>query len=136
MVRLLYTTILHSRLTEFGLEVWRTQHAITRSSNKGVNDTSPLCSTVYSHTDRSFTKKTQKLPKGHLGFYRKITPPTPCIAFRARIDHEDVQGKERALLATAGEQAVYIWDLDDEESLETIRTDLTGDRIQVSQDET
>jgi hypothetical protein len=47
-----------------------------------------------------------------------------------------VQGKERALLATAGEQAVYIWDLDDEESLETIRTDLTGDRIQVSQDET
>jgi hypothetical protein len=36
------------------------------------------------------------------------------------------------LLATAGEKAVYIWDLEDEQSLETIRTDLTGDRIQVS----
>jgi len=36
------------------------------------------------------------------------------------------------LLATAGEQAVYIWDLDEEGHMETIRTDLTGDRIQVS----
>jgi hypothetical protein len=35
-------------------------------------------------------------------------------------------------LATAGSQAVYIWDLEEGEIVETIRTDLTGDRIQVS----
>jgi hypothetical protein len=48
------------------------------------------------------------------------------------MDNEDVEGKERALLATAGSQAVYIWDLEEGEIVETIRTDLTGDRIQVS----
>lgn len=132
----LWYVLLHNGLEnsspDFALEVWRTQQAINRSSNKSSTDESPLSSTVYSHTDRSFTKKTESLPRGHLGFYRKISPPTPCIAFRARVDNEDVEGKERALLATAGEEAVYVWDLDDEGSLETIRIDLTGDRIQAS----
>jgi uncharacterized protein (UPF0262 family) len=47
-----------------------------------------------------------------------------------------VEGEERPVLATAGEEAVYIWDLEEEGSYETIRTELTGDRIQVSLIET
>ena len=120
-------------ILDFALEVWRTQNAVNRSPDKQLNDKSELCDTVHSHTHSSFNKTTHPLPKGHLGFYRKIDPPTPCVAFRARIDQEDVEGKERALLATAGSQAVYIWDLEEGELIETIRTDLTGDRIQVSQ---
>ena len=120
-------------ISDFALEVWRTQNAVNRSANKGLNNKSDLCDTVHSHTGPSFDKTTQPLPKGHLGFYRKIDPPTPCVAFRARVDQEDVEGKERALLATAGSQAVYIWDLEEGELVETIRTDLSGDRIQVSQ---
>ena len=119
-------------ISDFALEVWRTQNAVDRSSDKELNNKSNLCDTVHSHIHSSFNKTTQPLPKGHLGFYKKIDPPTPCIAFRARIDQEDVEGKERALLATAGSQAVYIWDLEEGEIVETIRTDLTGDRIQVS----
>lgn len=118
-------------MSDFSLEVWRTQNAVDRSPDKKVNIKSDLCDTVYSHIDRTFNKTTQPLPRGHLGLYRKIDPPTPCVAFRARIDHE-VEGKERALLATAGEKAVYIFDLEEEGNVETIRTDLTGDRIQVS----
>jgi hypothetical protein len=119
-------------ISDFALEVWRTQNAVDRSSDKKLNNKSDLCDTVHSHTHSSFNKTTQPLPKGHLAFYKKIDPPTPCIAFRARIDQENVEGKERALLATAGSQAVYIWDLEEGEIVETIRTDLTGDRIQVS----
>jgi hypothetical protein len=68
-----------------------------------------------------------------LGYYRKISPATPYIAFKAGIDNAGIEGEERAVLATAGEEAVYIWDLEEEGRVETIRTDLTGDRIQVCQ---
>lgn len=118
-------------LTEFALEVWRTQHAINRSSHKTPIGESSLSSTVKSHTHSGFNKSTVPLPRGHLAFYRKIVPPTPCIAFRARVDYEDVEGKERAVLASAGEEAIYIWDLDEEGSVETIPTGLNKERIQV-----
>ena len=72
------------------------------------------------------------LPRGHLSFFRRIMPPTDCIAFRARLDHEGTD-LERAVLGTAGEEAVYIWDLDDEDYVE--RIDISPEqqrRIQVS----
>jgi hypothetical protein len=50
------------------------------------------------------------------------------------VDYEEVEGKERAVLGTAGEEAVYIWDLDEEGRVETIPTGLTKERIQVSRD--
>ncbi|WVQ78842.1 hypothetical protein IAT38_000933 [Cryptococcus sp. DSM 104549] len=51
-------------------------------------------------------------PRGHLTYSKTIRPPTSCMAFRARVDKEDQEG-ERVVLATAGEEAVYIWGLDD-----------------------
>lgn len=75
---------------------------------------------------------TGDLPRGHLAFYRRIMPPTDCIAFRARLDHEGTE-RERAVLGTAGEEAVFIWDLDDTEYVE--RIDILPEhqrRIQVS----
>lgn len=87
-----------------------------------------------SHTHASFNAKTDPLPRGHLRFYRKITPPTLCNAFRARVDHEDIEGKERAVLATAGPEAIYIWDLDEEGKVETVKVDIDdGERISVSE---
>lgn len=118
--------------SEFALEVWRTQQAIGRSTRKTTSAESPLSATLYSHTHPDFTKKTRPLPRGHLAFYRRIVPSTPCIAFRARVDYPGEEGKERAVLGTAGQEAVYIWDLDEEGRVETIPTGLSEERIQVS----
>jgi hypothetical protein len=66
---------------------------------------------------------------------RTIKPPTACDAFRVRVDHEDDEGLERPLLGTAGEEAMYLWDLEDESRVETIKVDLESegdDRIKVS----
>ena len=70
---------------------------------------------------------TGPLPKGHLAYYRTINPPTPCRAFRARVDHEGQLGKARAVLGTAGQEAAYIWDLDEEGKVETIEFGRTID---------
>ncbi|KAK8861662.1 hypothetical protein IAR55_002485 [Kwoniella newhampshirensis] len=58
-------------------------------------------------------------PRGHLTYFRTIRPPTNCLAFRARVDHEDVEEDARVVLGTAGEEAVYIWDLEDKGKVET-----------------
>ncbi len=44
-----------------------------------------------------------------LRWYKALTPPTPCRAFRARTDERT----GRAMLATAGIEAIYLWDLDE-----------------------
>ena len=66
-----------------------------------------------------------------MAYYRTITPPTPCIAFRVRVDHEEEEGKERVMLATAGEAAVYIFDLEERAVTETIKLhpDLHGETL-------
>ncbi|WVQ78840.1 hypothetical protein IAT38_000931 [Cryptococcus sp. DSM 104549] len=53
-------------------------------------------------------------PRGHLTYNKTIRPPTSCSASRARVDKEGQEG-ERAVFATAGKEAVYIWGLDDDE---------------------
>ena len=123
---------------DFALEVYRTHSAITRSSRPTPP---PAKRSNLSRTSHSLSNPTYrpdqpssvKLARGHLAYYRTIAPPTPCIAFRARVDYEDEEGKEKAVLGTAGAEAAYLWDLEDESKVETIKLgpEIQG-RIQVS----
>ncbi len=120
--------------------MYRTQAAITRSNHPTPSPLkrSRLSRTARSHTHPSFhpdQPSTSKLPRGHLAYYRTIKPPTACNAFRVRADHEDEEGLERPVLGTAGEEAMYLWDLEDGSRVETIKVDLESegdDRIKVS----
>ncbi|WVQ78841.1 hypothetical protein IAT38_000932 [Cryptococcus sp. DSM 104549] len=53
-------------------------------------------------------------PRGHLTYSKTIRPPTEYFMLRARVYHENEEG-ERAVLATVGRDAIYIWGLDDDE---------------------
>lgn len=82
----------------------------------------PSVRSRHSHTHPNWraTNPPSTFPRGHLSYYRTIKPPTSCIAFRARVDYEGEEG-ERAVLGTAGEEAVYLWDLDEVGRVEVIR---------------
>lgn len=120
------------RLTKPGeqtFHVYRTQAAVDRSSHPPPPPSArPEMSYKYvgSMIDPHYEPKEdwaqtgRKLSRGHLSWYRAITPPTECVAFRARVDHKGVPGKERAVLATAGEEGVYLWDLDEPDRVESI----------------
>jgi len=110
---------------ELALEVYCTQSAIERSKipTPPASKRSRLSQTSKSFTHSSYhpaQSSDMKLPCGHWAYYRTIERSTPCNAFRARVDHENQGGKERAVLITAGERAVYIIDLEYEERMETI----------------
>ncbi|ORY29786.1 hypothetical protein BCR39DRAFT_162382 [Naematelia encephala] len=110
--------------TPFTVQVYRTQAAIQRSSHPPPKEKTAVALSSQSLTHFSWRPNqddTTPLPRGHLSFYRTIQPPTACIAFRARVDYEGIEGKERAVLATAGDEAIYIWDLDDEKKVEVIQ---------------
>lgn len=66
-----------------------------------------------SPSSEEFKQSPPFLPDGGLAFYRQVTPPTPCHAFRARLDGEGTKD-ERVILGTAGQEAVYLWDVEDE----------------------
>lgn len=115
------------RPEDLTLQVYRTQPAISRSSHPSPSCPLPReAASSLSHTHPTWkpqsthtTSETEALPRGHLAFYRKITPPTACRAFRARVDRE-VTDQERVMLGTAGEEGVYLWDLDDETRKEVV----------------
>ncbi|WWD16419.1 hypothetical protein CI109_100845 [Kwoniella shandongensis] len=98
------------------------RHSLTR--NTGYSFTQQAEYTAPSSSSSSSTASQPSQPpapppRGHLTYFRTIRPPTDCLAFRARIDKENVEGQARAVLGTAGEEAVYIWDLEDEGRMET-----------------
>ncbi|ORX34848.1 hypothetical protein BD324DRAFT_635358 [Kockovaella imperatae] len=102
------------------LQVYRTQSAINRSNHPTPAPNQRPRLTASAVGSPGFNGKTwaRALPRGHLLYYRTISPPTECHAFRARVDREGQ--KERAVLATAGSEALYIWDLDDASRVERI----------------
>lgn len=117
-----------------GLYVYRTQPAIARSTRPNPPGHRRPRGAIYGeslNSDIDMESHTGPLPRGHLSFYRQIIPPTDCIAFRARLDNEGT-AQERAVLGTAGTEAVYIWDLDDPSRVEKIPIAETDrQRIQV-----
>ena len=117
-----------------GLYVYRTQQAISRSAHPNPPSRRPH-GALYGEsisTDIDMTTHTGRLPRGHVAYYRHIIPPTDCIAFRARVDNLG-KPNERAVLGTAGEEGVYLWDLEDQERVERIMIPLEQrQRIQVS----
>lgn len=119
------------RADDLTVQVYRTASAISRSSiQKPASGRLPreaLSSISHTHSswrprqlmpssavnDDENGNRLEPPPRGHLEYYRKIAPPTACRAFRARADRAGTEG-ERAMLATAGERGVHIWDLEDE----------------------
>ncbi|KAL7424670.1 hypothetical protein Q5752_000354 [Cryptotrichosporon argae] len=100
------------------LQVWRTQTAIDRSTRAADGEPELRC---VAFVDGAWTATTpdaaSPLPKGHLAYFRTLVPPTSCNAFRARVDREFQDG-ERAVVATAGSDAAYVWDLETGQLLE------------------
>lgn len=97
------------------LEVWRSGGARRRSDMLPCGQSS-VAETAESHTDPDiFTPADPVSPllRGHLEHYRTLVPPTNCTAFRLHVDGAD-SPKPKAVLATAGTSAIYIWHLEEE----------------------
>ncbi|KAK4690075.1 hypothetical protein P7C73_g33, partial [Tremellales sp. Uapishka_1] len=112
----------------FALEIWRTQLSVSRSART----TSPpgfseLSSSVMSFTHPAFEPASSPLPRGHLGFYRRIEPPTECHAFRIHVDQS-----EKAVLATAGSSGVYLWYLEEGCRMESVQVAPEDQRLGVA----
>lgn len=110
-----------SSATDSGLYVYRTENAIKRSSRSTPPASRRPRGAEWGISSRgiNMAEHAGPLPRGHLAFYRQIIPPTTCRAFRARIDRAGTP-EERAVLGTAGIEAVYLYDLDDPSLVETI----------------
>ncbi|WVW80243.1 hypothetical protein I302_102221 [Kwoniella bestiolae CBS 10118] len=49
-------------------------------------------------------------PRGHLTYYKTLTPRTDCFAFRARVDREYTP-EERLVFGTSSDEEAYVYDL-------------------------
>ena len=61
------------------------------------------------------------LTRGNFAFYRHISPPHPCRAFRARVDYKG-SAEERSVICMAGDHGVYIYDLEEGSLVQHIQT--------------
>jgi hypothetical protein len=61
------------------------------------------------------------LTRGNLAFYRHITPPVRCRAFRARVDYENTP-KERSIVCAASHHGIYIYNLEDGSLVQHIKS--------------
>ncbi|OCF75085.1 hypothetical protein I204_03934 [Kwoniella mangroviensis CBS 8886] len=59
-------------------------------------------------------------PRGHLTYYKSLTPRTDCFAFRARIDKQYTP-EERLVFGTSSDEEAYIYDLQSESNSEMER---------------
>ncbi|WWD05623.1 hypothetical protein V865_003704 [Kwoniella europaea PYCC6329] len=59
-------------------------------------------------------------PRGHLTYYKSLTPRTDCFAFRARIDKQ-YTSEERLVFGTSSDEEAYIYDLQSESNSEMER---------------
>ncbi|WWC60402.1 uncharacterized protein I303_102974 [Kwoniella dejecticola CBS 10117] len=59
-------------------------------------------------------------PRGHLTYYKTLTPRTDCFAFRARVDKQYTP-EERLVFGTSSSEEAYIYDLQSESDEEMER---------------
>lgn len=81
-----------------------------------------VSSTAQSHTHPDIfipEDPDSPLPRGHYAHFRTLSPPTSCIAFRLHVDAAD-SNSPRAVLASAGSEAIYIWHLEEDQPMEAI----------------
>ncbi|WWC88082.1 uncharacterized protein L201_002986 [Kwoniella dendrophila CBS 6074] len=74
----------------------------------------------YEPTINPLNKEIQIPPKGHLTYFKTLTPRTECFAFRARIDKE-FTSDEKLVFGTSSDEEAYIFDLQSESSQEMER---------------
>lgn len=106
------------------MEVWRTRHAISRSLHpEPFGETKETHSTTCVEDPRGprfepvstqpcgVIDAARPLARGGLGFYRILTPPTECSAFRVRTDFAGTV-HERTVACIAGDEGVYVYDVE------------------------
>ncbi|KAL1410723.1 hypothetical protein Q8F55_001665 [Vanrija albida] len=106
-------------------EVWRNENARSRPGALPPTGVSPIAHTAESHYiwgegEYRPGDESVPLPPGHMEFYRVLTPPVRCLAFRLHVD--DADGPHpRAVLAACGMPALYIWHLEEERPVDVIK---------------
>jgi hypothetical protein len=116
------------------LMIYHTQSAIARSINPSTAPMqhSALIHTVGSNAHSGYepSRISERLPRGHLTFYRMIQPPSKCMAYKIRLDPGGVDGQAGVVLVFAAREAIYIWGLVDENERQVIPIE-PGDRCDV-----
>ncbi|WWC68553.1 uncharacterized protein I206_102482 [Kwoniella pini CBS 10737] len=108
-------------------EVHITPSALSRLSTERRSKLPPSNQSITHNKGYSFTNGKRYVPvptisneippRGHLTYYKSLTPRTECFAFRARIDRQYTP-EERLVFGTSSTEEAYIYDLQSESDQE------------------